>query len=78
MDGSLVKLEETERGMRAVVSVILNTHPGRAIRAMMRGAATVPGGRDDAARKLAIEGATRGALRRMRQALQEADARGGG
>ncbi len=78
VDGSLVEVKETERGMHAVVSVVLNTHPGRAIRAMMRGAATVPGARDEAARKLAIEGAARGALRRIRRALQEADARGGG
>ncbi|MEM9193221.1 MAG: hypothetical protein AAGF12_28865, partial [Myxococcota bacterium] len=61
-----------------VVSVIVNTYPGRDMRAILQGAATVQGGGSGPqARRQAIEGALSGALRRLPQALQAADARGG-
>lgn len=75
VDSSIVQVQQTDRGMRAVVSVILNTHPGRDMRAMLQGAATVPGGRGAAARRQAIEGALRGAMRRLPQALAASEAR---
>ncbi len=70
IDASIVSVEESGGGTRAVVSVILNTYPGRDMRAILQGAATVPGGRGPAAARQAIEGALRGALRRLPQAME--------
>ena len=79
IDSSIVRIENRGDGIRAVVSVILNTYPGRDMRAILSGAATVQGGgRGDAARTQAIQGAYTGALRRLPQALRAADARDGG
>lgn len=70
VDVSIVSVEENATGTRAVVSVILNTYPGRDMRAILQGAATVPGARGPQAAQQAIEGALRGALRRLPQAMQ--------
>lgn len=75
IDSSIVQVEESAGGTRAVVSVIVGTYPGRDMRAMLQGAATVQGARGRDAQEQAIEGALRGALRRLPQALQAADAR---
>jgi hypothetical protein len=75
VDSSIVKIQDKDSGTRAVVSVILNTYPGRDMRAMLQGAATVPNRHGARARKQAIEGAIRGALRRLPQAMESADAR---
>ena len=70
LDSSIVSVDETGAGTRAVVSVIVGTYPGRDMRAILQGAATVPGAGGADARKAAIEGALRGALRRLPQAMQ--------
>lgn len=69
LDSSVVSLGESGGGMRAVVSVILNTYPGRDMRAILQGSATVPGATGPAAQEQALEGALRGALRRLPQAM---------
>ena len=69
IDSSIVSVDESGGGTRAVVSVILNTYPGRDMRAILQGAATVPGASGNSAREQAIEGALRGALRRLPQAM---------
>ncbi len=77
LDSSIVSVESTGSGVRAVVSVILGTYPGRDMRAILQGAASVPGGRGREAREQAIEGALRGAMRRLPQAMQASAARSG-
>ena len=69
LDSSIVSVEQTSRGLRARVSIVVQTYPDRNIRSMLQGAATVPNGRGAAARQQAIEGALRGALRNLPQAL---------
>ncbi|MCA9615843.1 MAG: HEAT repeat domain-containing protein [Myxococcales bacterium] len=69
LDSSVVSLGESGGGTRAVVSVILNTYPGRDMRAILQGSATVPGATGPAAQEQALEGALRGALRRLPQAM---------
>ncbi len=69
LDSSVVSLGESGGGTRAVVSVILNTYPGRDMRAILQGAATVPGATGPSAQEQALEGALRGALRRLPQAM---------
>jgi hypothetical protein len=69
LDSSVVSLGEAGGGTRAVVSVILNTYPGRDMRAILQGSATVPGATGPAAQEQALEGALRGALRRLPQAM---------
>jgi hypothetical protein len=79
LDASVVRIEVRPDGVRAVVSVIVNTYPGRDMRAILNGAATVQGGGDGASvRRQAVQGAFSGALRRLPQALEAADARDGG
>ncbi len=72
LDVSVTSLEERPGGaLRAAVSVIVNTYPGRDMRSILQGAATVSGaGSGDAARQQAIEAALTGALRRLPQALE--------
>ncbi len=68
IDSSITSVEEKPGGgTRAAVSVIVQTYPGRDIRAMMNGAATVMGGGDVSNR--AVEAALKGALRQLPQAL---------
>lgn len=69
LDASVVSVGPQGGGTRAVVSVILNTYPGRDMRAILQGAATVPGASGPSAERQAIEGALRGALRRLPQAM---------
>jgi len=79
LDSSVVRVEERGGGIRAVVSVIVGTYPGRDMRVILQGAATVQGGRGGSvAQRQAIEGALTGALRRLPQAFAAGDARGGG
>ncbi|MEO0323205.1 MAG: HEAT repeat domain-containing protein [Myxococcota bacterium] len=74
IDASIVRVAESDEGTSATVSVILGTYPGRDMRAMLQGRATVPGQTGPAARNGAIRGALRGATRRLGQAM-EASAR---
>lgn len=76
VDSSLVSLEPSGQGVTAVVSVVLNTYPGRNMRAMLQGRATYPaGGMSEQSIQKALEGAVAGAMRRMPQALAASDAR---
>lgn len=70
IDSSVVSLGEEGGGTRAVVSLILATYPGRDMRAILRGAATVPGSTGPSAERTALEGAFHGALRRLPQAME--------
>jgi len=72
VDGSVTKVEVRPDGaVRAEVSVVVGMYPGRSIKAMLSGAATVPGGGSSpVARQRAIEGAFTGALRRLPQAMR--------
>lgn len=75
LDSSIVSVDERPDGsVRAAVSVIVQTYPGRDIRVMLQGAATVSGG-GSSARQTAIEAALQGALRRLPQALEQSVAR---
>jgi hypothetical protein len=71
---TVMKLEKSGGGTRAVVQVILSTHSGRDMRAMFQGAATATGSN---AELQAIQGALTGALRRLPQALEASAARDG-
>ncbi|MBN1655526.1 MAG: HEAT repeat domain-containing protein [Deltaproteobacteria bacterium] len=69
LDSSVVQLEKQQGGgTRAVVSVIVGTYPGRDMRSILQGSATVMG-EGPGTEVQAIEGAFRGALRRLSQAL---------
>ena len=72
LDSSISKIEvKPDGGVRAQVSVIVGTYPGRAMRVMLSGAATVLGaGSSDVTKLQAVEAAFTGALRRLPQALQ--------
>ncbi|MGE0785818.1 MAG: HEAT repeat domain-containing protein [Sandaracinaceae bacterium] len=73
LDSSIVAIEEQPGGaLRARVSVVLQTYPDRNIRSMLSGAATVMGASGETARQQAIEGALRGALRSLPQAMAAA------
>jgi hypothetical protein len=76
LDSAITKLEERPDGaLRAQVSVIVGTYPGRAMRVMLSGAATVSGGGTSDQAMQAVEAAFTGALRRLPQALQAGVAR---
>lgn len=69
LESSIVSIEKKPGGgTRVAVSVILATYPGRDMRAMMQGAATVTGSSAQIHRQ-AVEGAFSGALRQLSQAL---------
>ncbi|HEX4352797.1 MAG TPA: HEAT repeat domain-containing protein [Polyangiales bacterium] len=69
IDSSIVSVEKKSGGAtRVAVSVIVATYPGRDMRAIMQGAATVSGGGDQAYGQ-ALEGAFSGALRQVSQAF---------
>ncbi len=71
LDSSIVEIEQRpDGGTRARVSVVLQSYPDRNIRSMLSGAATVMGASGAAAQQQAIEGALRGALRNLPQAMQ--------
>ena len=68
IESSITSLEtKPTGGTRAAVSVILATYPGRDMRAIMQGAATVMGSGDVGTR--ALEGALRSAIRQLPQAM---------
>ena len=69
VDSAITQVEDGPRGLRVTVSVIVGTYPGRDMRAMLSGAATVQGGGGASDRRVAIEAALRSALRRLPQAL---------
>lgn len=77
LDSSVTKIEQKPDGaLRAQVSIIVGTYPGRAMRVMLSGAATVSGGGTAETMKLqAVEAAFTGALRRLPQALESGIAR---
>jgi hypothetical protein len=69
LETSIVSVEKRPGGAtRVAVSVIVATYPGRDMRAMMQGAATVTGSSSQI-HKQAVEGAFSGALRQLSQAL---------
>lgn len=72
IDCSIVSADATANGTRVAVSVIVGTYPGRDMRAILNGAATVPGAGGVEADRAAVEGAIRGALRNLPQALTSA------
>ncbi len=64
LDSSIVEVtSRPEGGMRVRVSVVVQTYPGRDIRSMLSGSATVTAGSGPAVTRQAIEAALRGALR---------------
>jgi len=72
VDASVTKVEVRSDGaVRAEVSIVVGSYPERSIKAMLKGAATVPsGGSSPVARERAVEGAFSGALRRLPQAMR--------
>lgn len=72
VDTSITRLETNASGVRAEVSVVLWTHPGRAVKAMLNGGASVPGARGGDAERRALEGAIQSASRRLGQAIESA------
>jgi hypothetical protein len=76
LDSSVTKFEPKAGALRAQVSVIVGTYPGRNMRVMLSGAATVSGvGDSEQARLQAAEAAFTGALRRLPEAMQAGIAR---
>ncbi len=76
LESSIVTLEPKGAGVRAVVSIIVLSYPGRDMRGMLRGAATASGRYSAATAEQAIQGAFVGALRRLPTALEATRARG--
>jgi hypothetical protein len=69
LDSSIVSIEKKKGGeTRVAVSVIVATYPGRDMRAIMQGAATVTGSGSQTYNQ-AVEGAFSGALRQLSTAL---------
>jgi hypothetical protein len=77
IDSSVTSIEiKADGSVRAQVSVIVGTYPGRDIRAMLSGAATLSGGgSSEEAKVQAIQAAFQGALRRLPQAMEAGLAR---
>jgi hypothetical protein len=76
LESSVVTLEPKGAGVRAVVSIIVLSNPGRDMRGMLRGAATATGRYSAETAEQAIQGAFVGALRRLPTVLEAAKARG--
>lgn len=76
LESSVVTLEPKGGGVRAVVSIIVLSNPGRDMRGMLRGAATATGNYGSETAEQAIQGAFVGALRRLPTVLDAARARG--
>jgi len=70
LESSVVTLEPKAGGVRASVSIIVLTHPGREMRGMLRGAATASGSYGAETAEQAIQGAFVGALRRLPTVLE--------
>lgn len=78
LDSSIISVEPRPGGgLRASVSVVLQSYPDRNIRSMLNGAATVMGATGAQAQQQAIEGALRGALRGLPQAMEAGAASAG-
>ena len=70
LDSSIVSLEvRADGGVRAQVSIIVQSYPGRDVRSMLSGAATVMGETGVAAQRAAVEGALQSALRNLPTAM---------
>jgi hypothetical protein len=70
LDSSIVTLDtRPDGGVRASVSIIVQTYPDRNVRSMLNGAATVMGETGPAAQRTAIEAALTSALRNLGTAL---------
>lgn len=68
LESSVTSLEnKPDGGVRAVVSVVVATYPGRDMRAVMQGAATALGGGD--IKSQAVEAAFKSAIRQLPQAM---------
>lgn len=68
LESSVTSIEnKPDGGVRAVVSLVVATYPGRDMRAVMQGAATAMGGGD--IKSQAVEAAFKSALRQLPQAL---------
>lgn len=76
LESSVVTLEPKGAGVRAVVSVIVLSYPGRDMRGMLRGAATATGRYSPETAEQAIQGAFVGALRRLPTVLRAAEGAG--
>jgi len=76
LESSIVTLEPKGPGVRAVVSIIVLSYPGRDMRGMLRGAATASGRYSAETAEQAVQGAFVGALRRLPMVLQAAKAKG--
>ncbi|MBK8168901.1 MAG: HEAT repeat domain-containing protein [Sandaracinaceae bacterium] len=77
LEASITSVEvRPDGGLRAAVSVTVYTYPGRDLRSMLNGAATISGGgAGDEVREQAIQAAITSALRRLPQALEAIAAR---
>nr|MDQ3033471.1 hypothetical protein [Myxococcota bacterium] len=70
LDSSIVSVEtRPDGGVRAAVSVVVQSYPDRNVRSMLSGAATVMGESGPAAQRAAIEAALTGALRNLGTAM---------
>jgi hypothetical protein len=69
IEASVTEFESSATGTRVKVSIILGTYPGRDMRAILQGSATVPGAQGVEAQRMALEGAIRGGLRQLGSAL---------
>ena len=76
LESSIVTLEPKGPGVRAVVSIIVLSYPGRDMRGMLRGAATASGRYTPDTAEQAVQGAMVGALRRLPVVLNAAKAKG--
>lgn len=76
LESSVVTLEPKGESVRASVSIIVLTHPGREMRGMLRGAATALGSYGAETAEQAIQGAFVGALRRLPAVLETMTAKG--
>lgn len=76
LESSIVTLEPKGAGVRAVVSIIVLTYPGRDMRGMLRGAATASGRYSAQTAEQAVHGAFVSALRRLPILLEATNARG--
>ncbi|HSN85034.1 MAG TPA: HEAT repeat domain-containing protein [Polyangiales bacterium] len=76
LESSVVSLEPKGDAVRAVVTIVVLTYPGREMRGMLRGAATASGGYDGDIAEQAIQGAFLGALRRLPTVMETVRAKG--
>ncbi|MGF1469694.1 MAG: HEAT repeat domain-containing protein [Sandaracinaceae bacterium] len=71
LDASIVELETTPSGgLRARVSIVVQSYPARNIQAELGGAATVIGGSGPRAQRAAVHGAFRAAMRNLSHVME--------